>query len=101
MFREVAHSECPLHGAVIGLNWLVYREIISKPMKCSGAILPDLNGLGLKGRLGRIQQVTVGPGLPVVIANNFRVHMTIYNIAESVVLLPQMVSSIRAIMAIK
>lgn len=52
MFHEVAHSECPLHGAVIGVNWLVYREIISKPMKCSGAILPDLNGLGLKGRLG-------------------------------------------------
>lgn len=101
MFREIAHSECPRHGAVIGSAGLLYCEIISKFMKCSGAILEDLNGLGLEGGLGMTQWVTAGPGLPVVIANNFKVQMTIYNIAESVVLLLQMVSSIRAIVAIK
>ena len=70
-------------------------------MKCSGAVLADLNGLGRVGGLGMTQCVTAGRGLPIVIAYNFKVQMTIYNIAESVVLLLQMVSSIRAIVAIK
>ena len=72
MLREIAHSECPRHGAVIGSTGLLYCEIISKPMKCSGAILPDLNGLGLEGGLEMTQWATARPWLPVVIADNFK-----------------------------
>lgn len=57
---------------------LLYHEIISKTVKRSGAIIPDMNGLRLKGGFWRIWQVSVGPGLSVAITDNFRVHMTIY-----------------------